>query len=74
VRQRPWEEVLRALKKLGCVVISENDFAVRVCRAATRIAVLRKLSPTAVFVQVGLIAALDIAEGDYEAAIEIPGI
>lgn len=70
MRQRPWEEVLGALRELGCVVISENEFAVRLCRATTLIAVLRKLSPTAVFVQRALIAALDFGEDDYLDALD----
>lgn len=72
MKQRPWEVVLAAFVQLGCVVIFEDEFRVRICRGATVIEVLRKMSPVTVIKQRSMLDRLSFTEPEYLEKLEEP--
>lgn len=70
--QHSWEEVVAALLRLGCVMVGENDYRIVVCRGATVLARVAKISPVPVSVQRRLITALSFTESEYLAGFGIP--
>ena len=65
MRQRPWEEVVAALRLLGSTVVFDGTYQVTVWRGASKLQRVRKLSPVPRAAQANIIAALDYSEEEY---------
>ncbi len=69
MKQIPWERVLEALRLLGCAVVTQTDFQVTVCRGATKLQRIRKLSPVPVIAQRRILENLSFNEDEFLAAL-----
>jgi hypothetical protein len=69
VRPLPYTEVVRALLALGCEIVIDGRYHVRICRGAAIVQAVPKFDPLPVSLQRRLLAALSFSEEEYLRAL-----
>ena len=69
MKQQSWEIVVATFHHLGCTIVRETEFRVTLCRGATKLLDVHKLSPVTVRAQRKMVEILEFDESEFMEAI-----